>query len=84
MWQLSAVYFVIIFIILLFGIISLPRRSKRVRLELPDGAQIAKDAMARPMPDIAKASFQQAALGKEPGSYSLDQKIAASPQAAKR
>jgi hypothetical protein len=85
MSQLSAVYFVIILIILLFGIISLPHRSAK-RLRFPDGPEIAKDAMASATMDVAKAGIQQAALGKESTeskTYASDQKLMPSPEMAK-
>jgi hypothetical protein len=79
MWQLSAVYFVIIFVILLFGIISLPVRSKRVR-SFHDGGTVVREAMGRPVPDTSNAALQQAAVGKVPPSYSVDQQISSVSQ----
>jgi hypothetical protein len=74
MWQISTVYFVVIFLILLFGIASLPVRPKKAR-SFGGGGDVVKDAMARPMPSTSDVALQQAAMGKESPSYSVDQKI---------
>lgn len=78
MAQLSIVYFVIIFVILLFGIISLPRspKKKQESSSIETGVLINTKSPAVPDSSIA---IQQAALGKEPTAYSVDQKLVSVP-----
>jgi hypothetical protein len=82
MWQALEGFFFLIFAILLFGIISLPSRSKkerawRIEMSIPKGVtthRVLDNSVA----------LQQAALGKEPRSYSSEQKTAAdAPKQAK-
>jgi len=79
MSQLSVVYFAVIFVILLFGIISLPVRSKKVR-SFHGGGRVVGGAIGRPVSNASDVALQQAAVGKEPPAYAVDQKIASVSQ----
>jgi len=77
MWQAVEGFSIIIFVILVFGIISLPRRTEKRARFRTEGA-IPKTAMGRRVPDNSVA-LEQAARGKEPRSFSADQKLAPAP-----
>lgn len=82
MWHASEGLFTIILIILAFGIISLPYRSKKVWAPHTETG-IPKGATDRAVPDSSIA-LQQAALGKrDPESYSTNQKTAGALRQAK-
>lgn len=82
MWQISAVYLVMLFVILVFGIISLPIRHKKVR-PFHDGSVAAEGATTHSVRETSNAGLQQAAMGKVPPAYLVDQKISSVPQQSK-
>jgi hypothetical protein len=80
MWQAAEGLFIIVFVMLLFGIFSLPLPSKK-RIGYDVQTSIPKEAVSvREMPDASVAlkeaalGKEQSALGKAPLSNSADQK----------
>jgi len=78
MWQISEGLFAIVAIVFLFGILSLPPRHKKAR-PLRDGGMPSESAMAYRTTNTSQIAIEQAALGKEPRAYSVDQKTASVP-----
>jgi hypothetical protein len=77
MWQALEGFSIIIAVIFVFGLLSLPRRTEKKAL-FRVGA-VPKNAVGQRVLDNSIA-LEQAAHGKEPRSYSADQKIAPASQ----
>jgi hypothetical protein len=81
MWQISEVYFVVVGVILLFGILTIPFSVKK-RPTFPDSVATITKAAKGTIPVEAATAItdvraQQAAMGE---SYSSGQKIAPIPE----